>query len=275
MDLFGYHLPTLAGVGATFAFVYRIFAKFDSDQSDGNRKFIRDWLLGLTVDDRKWETFFREIFAKFFGPKHLSLRCVIRSTILSVSIILIIYAIWLGIDSTRVESFKGALGNLVFAILFATVCACIIDYLSLWKTRILLTKSHLSNRASTALLLVVGDFVATSFLFLFVYTLIAYTFFFIVGFKISPISLALEAFGDIYHENHSYPYRPVYLAALFTSAWLWVYLIVAYAIRLLHLAPSSLRHVSKIMDFEDHPVRTLGYLAATVSAVVVFIIIVA
>jgi hypothetical protein len=63
--------------------------------------------------------------------------------------------------------------------------------------------------------------------------------------------------------------RMLFLAPLLTSAWLWVYLVVAYGMRLASHLPSWLRPLSKVMDFEHHPVRTIGYVAATVSAAIV------
>ena len=58
MDLFGYHLPGILAALTTFGGVYGAFAKFDADQTDENRKFVRDWLAGITVDDRRWQTAF-------------------------------------------------------------------------------------------------------------------------------------------------------------------------------------------------------------------------
>jgi len=59
MDVLGYHQPGLVGLGAVFAAVYGAFAKFDGDQSEENRKFVRDWLLGLKVDAGRWASFFQ------------------------------------------------------------------------------------------------------------------------------------------------------------------------------------------------------------------------
>ena len=67
MDVFGYHIPSLAVVAAAFSSVYAAFAKFDADQSDKNRQFVRQWLLGLKVDDGQWAQFFQELFSKAFG----------------------------------------------------------------------------------------------------------------------------------------------------------------------------------------------------------------
>jgi hypothetical protein len=54
VDILGYQLPSLIGVGATFTSIYAAFAKFDTDQSEENRKFVREWLLGIKMDDRYW-----------------------------------------------------------------------------------------------------------------------------------------------------------------------------------------------------------------------------
>jgi hypothetical protein len=79
MDIFGYHIPGLIGVGATFGSVYGAFAKFDADQSEENRQFVREWLLGLKVDDQQWARFFKELFTRVFGDRHLSWKCFGRS----------------------------------------------------------------------------------------------------------------------------------------------------------------------------------------------------
>jgi hypothetical protein len=64
MDILGYHIAGVVGLGALFAAVYGAFAKFDGDQSDDNRKFVRDWLLGLKVDGGRWASFFQELFCQ-------------------------------------------------------------------------------------------------------------------------------------------------------------------------------------------------------------------
>ena len=56
---------------------------------------------------------------------------------------------------------------------------------------------------------------------------------------------------------------------LLTSAWLWVYLIVAYGMRAMSQVPPLLNRLSKVLDFSGHPVRSIGYVAAAVSAIIV------
>jgi len=174
MDFFGLHLPSLAvavaTVPSTFTVVLAAFSRFDKDQSEANRKFSRDFLLGLKVDERKWTSFFADLFERFFGKQHLSIKCALRSFALSVVLILTIFTLWV----VKTENLFAALTApadiicwapvIVFALLFVFVflaCGCIADYLSLWKTRFLLTKSNLLHCWRTAVIVVVGDAVAT------------------------------------------------------------------------------------------------------------------
>ena len=141
MDILGYHISGLIGVGATFGSVYGAFAKFDADQSDENRKFVREWLLGLKVDDRQWAQFFKELFTKFFGERHLSVKCVGRSFLLSVVLFMAIWMYWYikygGMLFAQMESgvyLISVLGIMVLGIMIAVcICACA-DYLSLGRT---------------------------------------------------------------------------------------------------------------------------------------------
>jgi hypothetical protein len=60
-------------------------------------------------------------------------------------------------------------------------------------------------------------------------------------------------------------------SALFSIS-LWVDLLVAYAMRAANYLPLWLRPLSKVMDFESRPVRTIGYVAAAVAALIVGVI---
>ena len=271
MDIFGYHIPSLVGVGATFTSVYAAFARLDADQSEENRKFVKEWLLGIKVDDRYWAQFFKELFARVFGERHFSVKCIRRSALFSISICAVIFAIgykWLGDGSPAVY--------LVLTVLW-TVSAIIADYFSLWKTRILLTRSSLLSNGLTAMVIVVVDAFATLVFAIAaggLIVLIAY----LGGDRSSNIP---ELMLLMTKTAFSWPHiasdqtgigRLMFLAPLFTSAWLWVYLLVAYAMRAASYLPSWLRPLSKFMDFESHPVRTIGYVAAAASALIVGII---
>jgi hypothetical protein len=291
MDIFGYHLPGLIGVGAAFGSVYWGFAKFDANQSDENRKFVREWLLGLKADDRQWARFFKELFTKVFGERHLSTKCIRRSASLSVALCAALWTYWYIKYGSRLLHHKLALqqGELLFfpivviigVVVFWTIVTVVADYLSLWKTRMLLTRSTLFDNGLTAMAIVVGDALATIIVFLALIsavTLVPLLFLNLPydarqGLGIQLTNRIYVAFSWPRLEDNQREFTiMLFLAPLFTSAWLWVYLIVAYGMRVLSHLPSWLRPLSRVMDFENHPVRTIGYVAATVSAAIVAII---
>jgi hypothetical protein len=268
VDIFGFHLPSLAGAAAAFSAVYAAFAKFDGDQSDDNRKFVRDWLTGINVDQQRWNKVVEELFAKFFGNKHWSWKCLRRSATLSVVLIVAVFLLWL------VESgFPFAWSRYATAVFVMFVASgTIADFLSLWKTRYILTRVGAFSNGFAIFATVVGDFIATTVIF-----------YVVLLFVLASVAIAIDAIGkpiDFHRGSFAlmtleWGKRPlteaVYAVALLTSAWLWVYLIVAYGMRALSHLPSWLKLLSKVTDFDNHPVRSIGYVAAAVSGVIVAI----
>jgi hypothetical protein len=276
VSIFGYHFPSLAGAVTAFAAVYGAFAKFDADQSPDNREFVRRWLLGLSVDSNEWDRFFYELFARFFGSKHLSLRCIKASFILSTLIVGAICLVWearlFGKADNPYLDDKDVI-DLIIVFLPAVAIACVTDYLSLWKTRLILTKSNLLRHGFAGVMIVVGDAIATLVIYGAVYLVAAEVVLWLNPQRQIYLSdVIAQIYATLIGEAGPAPFRMLSLAPLFTSAWLWIYLIVAYCMRLLSLVPPLLQALSRVMDFGKHPVRTIGYVAATLSAAVVGII---
>jgi hypothetical protein len=277
VDILGYHIPSMVGVAAAFTSVYAAFAKFDADQSDKNREFVRDWLLGLKVDDRRWAQFFKELFTKVFGERHLSAKCFRRSAALSAALLAVLwtyayfrYGREVSPELQRYEIYQDASADRLFAIqaLGWTAFAVFADYLSLWKTRALLTRTNLLSSGLAGIAVVIGDALATMIIFLTIVIGPGLTVVLLTYEDVQP-KMIIPWIADTMADGFQ---RALLLAPLFTSAWLWVYLIVAYAMRAATHLPSWLRPLSKVMDFEHHPVRTIGYVAATVSATIVGLI---
>jgi hypothetical protein len=266
-------VATLAAMAGAFTSVYKAFARFDIDQSPSNRVFVKDSVLGLRVDNQKWRQFFTELFARFFGDRHLSFKCMKRSFFLSTIIFAIIVTSWYLPALPRSRALFGTYRTIG---LFAT--SCIADYLSLWKTRLLLTNFVVRP------IVVIGDALASIAVYAIMF-ITAEKLMFRLAYIWDPYSDLPESYrwgptipemlyfvaGIFFHSdmpgvNFA---RALFLAVLYTSAWLWIYLVVAYSIRAVNLVPGQLKLLSKFMDFENHPVRTIGYVAATMSAMVV------
>jgi hypothetical protein len=268
VDIFGFHLPSLAGAAAAFAAVYAAFAKFDGDQSDDNRKFVRDWLTGIKVDQQRWNKVVEELFTKFFGDKHWSWKCLRRSLALSVVLIVAVFLLWLVESGFPFAWSRYATATFVMLVASGTIA----DFLSLWKTRYILTRVGAFSNGFAIFATVVGDFIATTIIF-----------YVVLLFVLTSVAIAIEAIGEPSDfDRASFTLmtlewgkrsltQALYAVALLTSAWLWVYLIVAYGMRALSHLPSWLKLLSKLTDFDNHPVRSIGYVAAGVSAVIVAI----
>jgi|HubBroStandDraft_2_1064218.scaffolds.fasta_scaffold68489_1 hypothetical protein len=288
MDIAGYHIPGLAAAAATFGAVFSAFARFDKDQSDDNRRFVRNWIVGIKVDNERWSQFFQEIFSQFFGSKHLSLKCVRRSFALSSGIITVIFLLLMTEAVINGEIWSYDPYMVVFWWILALPCACIADYFSLWKTRFFLTRKISFRSVSAAIAVVIVDFLTTCLILEIIWFIIFGSYWTAVKLLNPDLPwnelLSVALFGPavmlLYGAIVSITQGPqaeyigfwLYAAALLTSAWLWVYLIVAYGIRGLNLLLRRIEPLSNFMDFDNHPVRTIGYAAATISAAIVGII---
>jgi hypothetical protein len=265
------HVLGLFGVAGTFAAVYKAFATFDRDQSDENRQFVYQWLLGLRVNPLKWEYFFRELFERFFGAKHFSLKCAGRSMLLSASLIVAVNVFFLYEGAIRLP-FVGQVDAFELKYyLVILACGCVADYFSLWKTRIILTSSKVYSNVFAACAVVAVDFVATTVIYVAILSIPGV----IIRSFIEPFHSEIEFVGQSVIEilTAIFRYRIMtlsllYVVSLLTSAWLWVYLVVAYGMRAAGFLPAWLGALSRVMDVEKHPVRTIGYVAATVSAII-------
>src|ERR1043166_10211976 len=175
MDIGGIHIPTLIGTGAgasaAFTAVYGTFSHFEKIQSRQNRLFVSQWLLGLQVPKEGSEKFFVELFNKLFGFRHWSVRCGVTSFILSSFLITFTFfgsyfGFWSSSEWGDVhpiygfQNVRGAEG-----LIYWIIGACLIDYLSLGKTRFMLTRLSALQSLIASIGLVVADFIITSVLF--------------------------------------------------------------------------------------------------------------
>lgn len=270
MNIFGLHLSNMATAVGAFVAVYAAFGKFDADQSPANRRFVRDWLMAIRIDETKWKSVFQELFAKLFGKHHLSVQCAIRSCLFSLFIVGTIYLWYLW--HHQIE-FEGHYEIEVIDVIRILLTACIADYLALWKTRFILTQLDPFENLFVVVLAVLAD--AGSTISLYILALVLNLM--VVALYYGALDLSPAGIKDYFilvlssDYNIFVPVKELVSAALFTSAWLWIFIIVAYFARALSSLPVLLRSLSTFMDFEQHPVRTLGYVAAGFTAITVWL----
>ena len=200
----------------------------------------------------------------------------LRSVALSLFLIGLLYAYyWFAripdnIKQDFTESFWGNPLNQIL-LLLPLITACFVDYLSLWKTRYLLSHITAFTRNITVMGVIFADLVGTIVLYISMFTVLA------IGIlaaltgaangRILPvIPMAFKLVFEKFVLEGSSGLGLLPAATLLTSAWLWAYILAAYAMRLLSYIPPVLRFLSRFMDFTEHPVRSLGWVIAVLSS---------
>ena len=150
----------------------------------------------------------------------------------------------------------------LIAVMF--VINCVPDYFSYMKTRIILKEITKSEKFSRVFLFAVIDTVLTLLIFVFVLVLADLLFLgrdalrtiFETLHRWLPQGLALHAPGA------QLPIGVFLYAALFVSAWSWLYALSALTTRLMfRLFPKLLTKTAWFFDVDGHPLRSLGCMA--------------
>jgi hypothetical protein len=96
MNLLGMTVPAAITGAGTFASIYTAFSRFEQIQSAANRRFVAEWLKGMgsVANDRRWDGFYDDFFARIFGYRHFSTKCLLRSVTLSILILLMALSFW-------------------------------------------------------------------------------------------------------------------------------------------------------------------------------------
>lgn len=279
MDIGGFHLPTMMGAiaagGAAFTAVYGIFSRFDDIQSQENRTYVSRWLFGLQVPKKGSEHFFVDLFNKLFGPKHWSFRCALTSIILTIFFLIFAFFVNPSGTTSSHETHYNPLASVSWR--HWAMGACVVDYLSLWKTRLILTKISTLHNVLASAFFVLFDAIITTVLFSFLPFLLMFLLVSSHFGIINTITYALwdhlaETVGIQIGMTIGYLFTIYYFVALLTSAWLWAYVFASQAVRLLAYVPRFVLFLSKVVAINEHPVRVLGFVAGLLSACIMALI---
>ena len=209
--------------------------------SPGFQKDLTNWLKGN--NDRTWATQFCTFFDTLFGPRHLSLKRLMRSAIASVLAVVVLYVLFahvLGVLGTR------ALGSMdLWQALGALVMVNIVaDYLSLIETRWLLERFRRVRSVAGQAALLAADLVFTGAI---VFLLLAAYGYFVLGAVPRPIEvLALFSVYSIF-----------FYSTFLTSVWAWLYCASSWFVRLFtHL------RLGRIFDVDKNPVKQIALVGA-------------
>ena len=262
-------------VAGTVLGVFELGERFASQRA---KDALSRWL--LTFDIRKAKALpdgTQELFERIFGERHFSLKCFGRSLAFSLGAIAFIATLLFLIDAKRFfEIENDALATPGFLgfprwLPWSAVWlpwSILIDYVSLFKTRVILAVLTRLRRQVLAVAIVVVDYV--------IYRLI-----FAIG-AILMFSVIAPVY-PVFHLGWSfYQILKVYMSGFYVSAdllsiffwsgfapslWLWLYVFALFVTRALLRSEKIITGLRWALDVEKNPFRSIGAVAATLAFV--------
>jgi hypothetical protein len=272
--------PALKGAGlvGAVAGVARAFKWFDAALSPDGRRKLSQWLKNVPGDDQidAWSSVFPRLIDHVFGRTALSWKFFLRSclaSLISVTVVAVGFVIGNKADEF-VRDFRLAASvsthstALVFIIVFYLAVNLIPDYLSILISRgIVRVMSRHSTPPRVTILLLLDIFLTLC---------------------LSIVSISIVIFANQHESERSLGWAgrdmlldsirtAIYLAtrepfvklsilaSLFTSVWVWLYVVASVSIRILHSMRSVLVRLVPFLNIEKNPMVAIGRVAGVIA----------
>ncbi len=247
-----------------------LFFGLDNALRPKKREEIWRWLNG--TGNQTWIDHFTTLFETIFGSRHWTWHCFRRSSVASLVVVIGLLLLWARTRThevwAAVTSGPATLALIVTAVVFAIP----VDFMSLYKTRRLITAARTRGQQFGVLMLIDVALTVCVIALALVYLLVGYipvflswgnavdTFHTLVSQEGVRSTLALRSFKGY----GWYPHGVFFYSLFFPSIWLWLYGFGA-------LALSRVKWLRDLMkewlDLGTHPVRGIGVMIMAAEAV--------
>jgi hypothetical protein len=247
---------------------------------------LSNWLVAFDIQKAKaLPDGTQQIFERIFGERHFSLKCFMRSAVFSLCAIAFIGILLILIYPKAFSKAEFWHGDLVPTWLAFTVWfpwSILIDYLSLFKTRVILgILTRMRRRTKIMAIPIVGaDYIVYKLLFSLGVTLMlavensmkAGIFLFanvkrLTYFVTETMSLLLMSNWAIWTSNIDL-FSIFFWAGFAPSLWLWLYVIALFTTRAILRSEKLVNWLRWVLDVEKNPFRSIGAVAATLAFIV-------
>jgi hypothetical protein len=278
-----------AGIPAiSAAAIFGVFEFAEKVVSKPAKTALTDHLKALQVQDAVvLPVGARALFNRVFGDRQFTFKCLVRSIIFSI----------LAIGLISLISFpnRRSLGDLILVDQFTRTyffiwvpISLIPDYLNLYKTRIVTNILEKQNGLSIwgLLLTICCDFIFGVVLFL-IFSRLAVaaaislsrsgsfdlsSISFVVSFFINTFSVILDPLVWFNYLTLKELEAPLLYAGMLASVWLWIYIFSLIGVRVILRSSRFLQAARWALDIEEHPLRSVGVVAAALVFVLVGLI---
>jgi hypothetical protein len=220
------------------------------------------------------------LFERVFGKHHLSLKTAVRSIYFSIGATLGLLLIFALEDPRMFRDWLNFLGSpdlSTASIPFWLAIAIFVDYCNLYKTRIII--NYLSKAKFYAAWLV-AIFVADLLIGFCVFSALV---FLTIVLNPSPniafphkdwLGMAFLIYGGDYSDFIMWLLKDIFsginnittvlfYAGMIPSIWLWLYIFSSFIANMISRTSGGIKFLAYFLDFEEHPIQSLGVLAAT------------
>jgi hypothetical protein len=269
--------------------VKKFFKEVEDELADSVKQRMAQWLLRpRTTPFQSWSSTFIDMFDTVFTSRHYSLKCFLRSCLASYAAVAITGLLWLVFRVPLMMIFGrarvGAAGSLWMFLGFALFANVFPDYLSLLKTRKLLSLMRNSGALRRMFLLVLDFTIA--YIIATVTTVIAFTFMFAFYAPLQPgisrwsYEFTFSHLGGFFWQMLSYHLFSLrvprwgvfsvmwFIPAFFASIWVWLYVGSGVLVRAVHHLDSVRVLMSRILNVENGPLRSVGLIAGLILALI-------
>jgi len=254
--------------------VAKAFEWFDGMVSDAGRQALSNQLKNAPSDERidSWATVFPRLIDRIFGERALSWKFFFRSCMASYIAVLSLTFLYSRVhhqifslgSSAPIEA-PTIIASVGATMLLASVMNVLPDYASLLVSRTIVRKMAIKPTASRILGFVILDTVLSIAVF-YVGLRICVV---ILDFKFNPpfhwssfYNSSVMSTGDLWDIFTLTDSIGVFLySSLFTSVWVWLYVVSIFAIRLLHGVRTIWAKVTPYLDIEKKPLVAIGRVA--------------
>jgi hypothetical protein len=262
----------LTSIGAHFAFggvlfygVQKFFEEIEKKLSADTKLEIAVWLLDLRPAEaiERWPPTFVKLFNVVFGEKHISWKCFWRSWLVSVITTAIVLVGAAAIRGIELHSYYGHQTILLMGLGYSLIGNFLPDYLSLWKTRYLLSLSVKHTNILTHTFSLIADFLLSIPLAIFA----LFIDFVVAHWLIINERLVSGREGDVILPGLLYfGVVASFVPAFFGRIWLLLYVGSGLLLKGARSLAGGLKIFNRCFDIENHPLTSIGLVAGTVSA---------
>lgn len=232
----------------------------------------------------KWPDIAKDFITDMFGKEHWKLNCLKRSAIISVIwMVLLVILLPLLSSGTSYDDFIREIKNerdIISIFLFFFTLNILPDYISVWETRVILSRIGEAKYHKIPVFLIV-DFLLTALIF-FVVSLFYFVIFLMFMESIPDFNELIDLLSegglvglilteDI--DSHVTVFgNAAILTTFLTSIWIWFYLIaLSYSKFTNRFITPAWNATLRFIDIEAKPVEALGFVSALVVLMVGFL----